>query len=265
MHFHPDTLRQINADRQQSMLAAAAAERLADSPGTRTRLAQFLRRTADRIDAATAPCGPQLGQPARRARLAPHTSPRKDDPAMNGTTSPARKRTFTCARSAAQTRSRWTSGSPPRCRSMPTAVTATTLRTYVGGSGDDQIQIVSNGAEASTLAPASARLDTAAIEQLDALGPDGADTITAVGNLAALTAHHHGRRRRVRHATRRQRRRPSSSAATATTRSTATRAPTRPSSAAATIASSGIPATATTPSKARPGRTPSTSSAAHTH
>ena len=61
MHFHPDTLRQINADRQQSMLAEAAAERLAGSPGTRTRLAQFLRRTADRIDAATAPCGPQLG------------------------------------------------------------------------------------------------------------------------------------------------------------------------------------------------------------
>ncbi len=76
MHFHPDTLRQINADRQQSMLAAAAAERLAGSPGTRTRLAQFLRRTADRIDAATAPCGPQLGRRARRTRLAPHTSPK---------------------------------------------------------------------------------------------------------------------------------------------------------------------------------------------
>ena len=64
MHFHPDALRQINAARQQDMLAEAAAQRLAGSPGTRTRLAQFLRRTADRIDAATAPCGqlgPQLG------------------------------------------------------------------------------------------------------------------------------------------------------------------------------------------------------------
>ena len=59
---------------------------------------------------------------------------------------------------------------------------------YVGGNGDDQIQIASNGAEASTFAPASARLDTAAIEQLEVLGRDGADTITAVGNLAALTA-----------------------------------------------------------------------------
>jgi hypothetical protein len=57
MHFHPDALRQINADRQQTMLAEAAAQRLTGSVGTRTRVAQFLRRAADRIDAATAPCG----------------------------------------------------------------------------------------------------------------------------------------------------------------------------------------------------------------
>ena len=60
MHLHPDALRQINADRQQAMLAEADAMRLAGSPGTRTRAAQLLRRMADRIDVATAPSGPQL-------------------------------------------------------------------------------------------------------------------------------------------------------------------------------------------------------------
>jgi predicted ester cyclase len=59
---------------------------------------------------------------------------------------------------------------------------------YNGTAIDDSIQVVSNGAEVSTVAPLSARLDTTAVESLVVLGLEGSDTITAVGDLAPLTA-----------------------------------------------------------------------------
>ena len=48
------TLSQLTQDRQQDRLAAAAVHRLAPSSPARTRIARTLRRTADRLDAATA-------------------------------------------------------------------------------------------------------------------------------------------------------------------------------------------------------------------
>ena len=57
---------------------------------------------------------------------------------------------------------------------------------YNGTLGDDLIQVVANGAEAAVLAPGTSRLDVLA-ESLVVSGLDGADMITAVGNLAALT------------------------------------------------------------------------------
>ena len=48
--------------------------------------------------------------------------------------------------------------------------------------------MVANGTEVSTVDAATARLDTSAVESLIVLGHAGADTITAVGNLAALIA-----------------------------------------------------------------------------
>jgi Ca2+-binding RTX toxin-like protein len=59
---------------------------------------------------------------------------------------------------------------------------------YNGTAGDDLVEVVANGSEASTVAPATARLDTTAVESLVVLGHAGADTIAATGNLAALTA-----------------------------------------------------------------------------
>ena len=58
--MHPaDTLSQLTHDRQPDRLAAAAVHRLAPSSPVRTRLARTLRRTADRLDAATvAPATP---------------------------------------------------------------------------------------------------------------------------------------------------------------------------------------------------------------
>jgi Ca2+-binding RTX toxin-like protein len=58
---------------------------------------------------------------------------------------------------------------------------------YRGSGSDDAIHLVANGAEAAAYSPGSARLDTI-VENLSVLGLAGADTITAVGNLAALTA-----------------------------------------------------------------------------
>lgn len=53
--MHPaDSLSQIAHDRQQDRLASAAAYRLVPSSTVRTTLARTLRRTADRLDAATA-------------------------------------------------------------------------------------------------------------------------------------------------------------------------------------------------------------------
>ncbi len=48
------TLSQLTQDRQQDRLAAAAVHRLVPSSPARTRVARTLRRTADRLDAATA-------------------------------------------------------------------------------------------------------------------------------------------------------------------------------------------------------------------
>ena len=53
--MHPaDFLSQVTNDRQQDRLAAAAVHRLVPSSPARTRVARTLRRTADRLDAATA-------------------------------------------------------------------------------------------------------------------------------------------------------------------------------------------------------------------
>lgn len=59
MH-HPasDVLSQLTHDRQQSLLAAAAVHRLVPASPVRTRIARSLRRTADRLDAATAAASP---------------------------------------------------------------------------------------------------------------------------------------------------------------------------------------------------------------
>jgi Ca2+-binding RTX toxin-like protein len=59
---------------------------------------------------------------------------------------------------------------------------------YRGTDQPDAIQVIANGAEVSTVAPLAARLDTIAVESLVVLGLSGADTISGVGNLAALTA-----------------------------------------------------------------------------
>jgi predicted ester cyclase len=59
---------------------------------------------------------------------------------------------------------------------------------YAGTDQPDTIQVVANGAEVSTLSPLASRLDTFAVESLVLLGLAGPDTITAVGNLAALTS-----------------------------------------------------------------------------
>jgi RTX calcium-binding nonapeptide repeat (4 copies) len=59
---------------------------------------------------------------------------------------------------------------------------------YAGTPEADSIQVVANGAEASTLSALAARLDTTAVESLVILGLGGPDTITGVGNLAPLTA-----------------------------------------------------------------------------
>ena len=58
MYPAPDSLAQITKDRQQDRLAAAAVHRLVPSSPARSRIARTLRRTADRLDAATAPASP---------------------------------------------------------------------------------------------------------------------------------------------------------------------------------------------------------------
>jgi hypothetical protein len=50
MHFSPDLLTQITHDRQDERQASAAAHRLVSTPARR-RIAQSLRRAADRLDA----------------------------------------------------------------------------------------------------------------------------------------------------------------------------------------------------------------------
>jgi hypothetical protein len=58
MYPAPDFLLQATHDRQQDRLAAAAVHRLISSSPARTRIARTLRRTADRLDAATAAATP---------------------------------------------------------------------------------------------------------------------------------------------------------------------------------------------------------------
>jgi hypothetical protein len=58
MHLNPDVHHQYALDRQQRLRDEATAHRLADRMPTRTRIAQFLRRAADRPDAAPAAPGP---------------------------------------------------------------------------------------------------------------------------------------------------------------------------------------------------------------
>jgi hypothetical protein len=54
----PDLLPQLAQDRQQDLRASAAARRLTAPVPTRTRVAQSLRRAADRLD-ATGAAGPR--------------------------------------------------------------------------------------------------------------------------------------------------------------------------------------------------------------
>lgn len=57
MHASPDLLQQLTLDHQQELRASAAAHRLAATGPARRRIAQSLRRAADRLDAATSPSG----------------------------------------------------------------------------------------------------------------------------------------------------------------------------------------------------------------
>jgi Ca2+-binding RTX toxin-like protein len=59
---------------------------------------------------------------------------------------------------------------------------------YNGTAVADAINVVSNGAEVSTVSDLATRLDTIAVESLVVLGLGDADTITATGNLLPLTA-----------------------------------------------------------------------------
>ena len=57
MHTSPDLLQQLTHDRQQDRWASAVAHRLAGPSQARRRIAQSLRRAADRLDTATSPSG----------------------------------------------------------------------------------------------------------------------------------------------------------------------------------------------------------------
>jgi Ca2+-binding RTX toxin-like protein len=60
--------------------------------------------------------------------------------------------------------------------------------TYDGTAGADEIAVVANGAETATVAAATARFDTLAVESLIVRGRAGDDTITGTGNLQPLTS-----------------------------------------------------------------------------
>ena len=57
MYASTDLLQQLTLDRQDDLMTAAAAHRLAAQGPARRRIAQSLRRAADRLDAATSPSG----------------------------------------------------------------------------------------------------------------------------------------------------------------------------------------------------------------
>jgi len=61
MHLNPDMHHPYALDRQQRLRDEAAAHRLADRMPTHSRIARFLRRAANRPDAATAAPG-QVGK-----------------------------------------------------------------------------------------------------------------------------------------------------------------------------------------------------------
>ena len=61
------------------------------------------------------------------------------------------------------------------------------VATFAGTAGDDQIPVAANGAEVTTFVDGTAQFDTLAVEDLVLSGLGGADTITSVGNVAALT------------------------------------------------------------------------------
>ena len=71
MIVNPELHHQYARDRQERLLGDAAASRLAGSISTRgftrTRVALFLRRAADRLDAATAASRPVCGPLAERS------------------------------------------------------------------------------------------------------------------------------------------------------------------------------------------------------
>jgi len=56
----PDLLHHLSHDRRQELLSSAAARRLAAPLPARARIAQSLRRAADRLDAAPATSGTTL-------------------------------------------------------------------------------------------------------------------------------------------------------------------------------------------------------------
>ena len=65
MHPSADLLAQLTNDRLQDRRAAAAAHRIAESTPARRRIAQSLRRAADRIDTATSPSAVRSALPGR--------------------------------------------------------------------------------------------------------------------------------------------------------------------------------------------------------
>ncbi len=58
-------LQQLIDDRQQDRHSAAAAQRLAETSPARKRIAQSLRRAADRLDATASPSGMSTALPGR--------------------------------------------------------------------------------------------------------------------------------------------------------------------------------------------------------
>lgn len=61
MFYSSEFLYQLTADRQQDLLAAAAAHRTAQPSPVRSRIARSLRRAADRLDMAAAATGSVRG------------------------------------------------------------------------------------------------------------------------------------------------------------------------------------------------------------
>ena len=65
MQLSPQLLHQLIDDRQQDRHSAAAVQRLAETSTARKRIAQSLRRAADRLDTTTAPVAVSSASPGR--------------------------------------------------------------------------------------------------------------------------------------------------------------------------------------------------------